>query len=143
MACSVQAFRFLLEFPKKLSYMPSQKTNDTITEKIHFSSFLPLLLLFLVLPPSPVSLPTSSFNPLSETETSSLQEAGSGQPHLRSVWEPISTLGLPYWPLSQKWDLSTVLHFCSTHFPFLLVQWPERSPHPSSRIRPYSYSQNL
>ena len=42
MACSVQAFRFLLEFPKKLSYMPSQKTNDTITEKIHFSSFLPL-----------------------------------------------------------------------------------------------------
>ena len=61
MACSVQAFRFLLEFPKKLSYMPSQKTNDTITEKIHFSSCLPLLLLFLVLPPSPVSLPTSSF----------------------------------------------------------------------------------
>lgn len=51
MACSVQAFRFLLEFPKKLSYMPSQKTNDTITEKIHFSSFLPL--------PSPFPCPSS------------------------------------------------------------------------------------
>ena len=64
---------------------------------------------------------------------------------LGTLLAPSSTLGLPYRPLSQKWDLSSVLHFFSIHFPFILVEWPEWSPppHSSSRIRPYSYSQNL
>ena len=41
-----------------------------------------------------------------------------------------STLDLPYWPLSQKRDLSSVLRFFSINFPFLLVEWPEWCPPP-------------